>query len=672
MSKNAFLDVNAYPLDWRKLTVEKLPSALEEGLKISRARLKELQSIPLEEASYRNIVMGLETLAEELGFAWNLADHLSSVADSPDIRRIKEAFIPKISAFYSSIYVSVPLWKRLLKIERNPGRLDEVQKRHLSLTLLGFRVNGAELGAARKKELVRIDKELSETSEKFGKRILDATNAFERVYPIGCENTTLRGLPASALEAAKALAAAKRKRGYRFTLQYPSFIAIMQNADNSELRQEFYQASQKVGVEAPFDTLPLIRKILTLRQRRAKLIGYPTAATVRLIERMLNTPRKVRVFLKKLLTSARPIALRDFKRLAAFKKELGDRSPLEPWDAVYYEEKLCQKELSFNGEALRPYFEFNRVLQTLFDLCGKLYGVRFREVKSHKSWHKDVKYVEILDGGRVIGGFYVDFFPRETKRSGGWHHHFLTGKLRKDGKLSPHIGTICGNLNSPTPKMPSLLSIDNVETLYHEFGHLMHSMMTEVGIPSLAGTSVPWDFVELPSQLMENYCYSAGYLPILARHHKTGKTLGAGIIKRFKAYRKFMAAFRCNAIAIPALFDLELHDSAKVPADIEAFVDKVRKPYRMPYPTQGRTHLRRFSHLWDGGYDTGYYSYLWSNVLEATAWEKFEKDGIMSRKAGMRFRKEILAKGNSLPPEKLFRNFRGCEPRVEAYLKRIK
>jgi oligopeptidase A len=664
-----------YPLDWSQFTVEKLPALIEVALKLAKERLKGLEEMPLEKVTYANFVIALDEFSRELGEIWGIAHHLAGVDDNPKIRAIINKFMPTISEFYAKVGVSEALWKRLKKVKNSAEarKLPALQKRHLLLSVKSFIRSGAQLKPDEKKELIEIQKELSMLSEKFSKAVLDATNKFEKRFPEGAEKTSLKGLPPSALEIGRAGAKEKNIKGYRFTLQAPSLTAILTYADDRKLREEFSYQSREVGRQKPFDTLPFIKRTLELRQKKAKLLGFKTYAAFVTQNRMLNSPQKIREFLKKVASKVRSLSLKEFKKLAAFKKELGDKTPMEPWDSAYYGEKLQQKLLHLESEKLKPYFEFEATRKTLFELAERLYNIEIKPIKAHKAWHKTVEYFEIRHkkSGRLAGGFYTDFFARSTKRGGAWENDLIARSADKNGNLLPRVALICGNFAPPSDNAPSLLTHDEVETLYHEFGHLMHELLSAVPIASLSGTSVPRDFVELPSQLMENYCYNEKYLSMIARHYKTGEKLDAKTIKDLRASRNFMRSGFHSHLTFHSLFDLELHDSAKIPSDIEGFVKKIYDGFKLPYKTQPISRLRKFSHLWSGGYATGYYSYQWSQVLEADAWNYFERHGILSPAVGRKFMTTILSRGDSEPAQKLFKDFMGRAPKLDAYLKRI-
>lgn len=663
----------SYPLNWSKFTPKTLPRLLDEGLKLAKARLAQIKAVPLERATYENTVGRLPDFGRELEITWALTMHLAAVDDSPQIRKVMQKYLPQVSDFVASISVDAKLWERVKKVSKSAEakRLPAVHKRHLELVVTDFKHNGAQLPPAAKKDLVRTKKRILELGEEFSKKVLDSTKVFEKHFPEGAEKTQLRGLTPTMLAMGRADAAARKKKGYVYTLLGPSFAAIFTYADDAALRKEFAMQARKIGRTKPYDTTQIIRQILAGRQRLAKILGLKNFAYYPTYDRMLNSPVKINSFLGTLFKRVRKAARQDFDKIAKFKKTLGGRGALETWDTAYYIEKLTQKELHLEEEALRPYFEFNHVRESLFALSGKLWGVRLREVKNHKAWHPEVKYYEVLQGNHVLGGFYTDFFPRTTKRSGAWKEAFLYGLPMKGGKLSPHVCVICGNFTPPSGKLPALLTHEEVTTFYHEFGHLMHAMLSEVPVTSLSGTRVPWDFVELPSQFLENYCYDEQYLKTLSKHYKTQEALPAKTIRQLAKSRKFLVARMVNRQLELATLDMYLHTQTTLPRNIETTLKKVLRPFKMPFPSPSPTPANTFSHIWHGGYEAGYYSYKWSEVLEADVWEYFKKHGALSRQVGERYRRTILSKGNSKPVDELYKDMMGRPPRMEAYLKRL-
>ncbi len=660
-----------YPLDWAALTPQALTAKIERGLELARERQKALEELPLESVNYQNFVLALVNFTVELDQAWSIAGHLASVNDSPEIRALMEKYLPMVTEFYSGVAVNSALWTRVKHVRRTARNLTPLQKRHLKGTVKGFRRSGSELSPQKKTEFVAIEKEFTSLAETFCQKNIDAINAFEKHFPDGAEAGPLRGLPPAALALGKTAAKNKGRDGYIFGLEEPSLVAIAAHASSAELRKEFCNAALQCGRQPPFETRAIVARMLELRQRTARLLGYRDFASYTVEERMLNRPAKIKAFIRKLTRKVRNLALAEFDKLKKLKRDLGDASPFEAYDRSYYMERLQERELSLETEALRPYFEFTRVRESLFDLARTLFGIEIRKLEGHASWHPDVEYYEIFDGARLIGGFYTDFFPRPGKRSGAWHNDIVSIRTASDGKTSPGIDVIAGNFMPPSVDTPSLLTHDEVTTLYHEFGHLLHGLLTEVPILSLSGTRVALDFVELPSQLLENYCTNAAYLKKIAHHYKTDEPLDDQKIEQLRALRFFLQGLWTLRQLSFGTLDMYLHTCRTPPADIDAALEKALRDYQLPYHTKIPTGVFSFGHLWGGGYAAGYYSYQWCNVLEADVWGYFEAHGILSEKVGRAYRDAILSRGNSEPAEKLFKRLMGRGPRMEAYLRRL-
>jgi oligopeptidase A len=682
MSKSAFLQP-VYPLPCDQLKLDDLPEALELGLQLARAKLAKVEALPLSAVSYETLLLPMEYLSEELDHAWGLANMLAGVDDSPQLRQIIDKYLPTITEFYTSVGLSPALWQRVKQLEASPqsAALPPLQRRSLELTVKSFRLSGADLPDAQKAEYTSLQQELSTLCEAYSKATLDALNSYEKILPPGSEKTCLSGLPPTALEIAAASAKAASKEGYRFTLHAPSVGAIMTYASDASLREELWHALTQIGRQPPHQTAPLIAKILRLRERKAELLGFKNFAELITQNRMLKSPEAIASFTADLTRRVRGQALKEFEERRQLKAQLqgtpASNTPFEPWDASYYSEKLQQSQLELDSESLRPYFEFNSVLHSLFDLAGQLFGVSFRKVEGHAAWHPSVAYYEIYDRAteRLIGGFYTDFFPRPSKRSGAWMSEILCGRAQASGHLSPHIGFIGGNFTPPTDTLPSLLTHDEVLTLYHEFGHLLHLLMTEVPIPSLAGTRVFYDFVEVPSQLLENYCYSAEYLPRIAKHYKTGEALPAAIIERLRQSQRFLACLQCLRQLQFGALDILLHTTptSQSLVDIEGYLRSQLTDYELPTSTRPPMPIYNFGHLFADttGYAAGYYSYKWSEILEADLWKRFEEVGILSAEIGQAYRRKLLSRGNAAHPQELFESLMGRTPSPAAYLERL-
>ena len=542
--------------------------------------------------------------------------------------------------------------------------------RFLKKTIDSFRRHGADLDAAGKKRLSEIDVELSIICTKFGQNVLDATAQFE--YVIDNEQA-LAGLPAAAAAAARQSAEALGVEGWRFTLQQPSYLAILTYLDDSAVREHFYRVYNRRAADT---NTGLLEKILALRREKARLLAFKDFADFALAERMAKSGAKALGFLRDLQAQTVEAFHREIEQLELYRAQPnGERRRLDPWEVGYWAEKQRAAEFDFNEEQLRPYFPLESVLNGLFELVQRLYGIAIVETPGQPVWHADVKYYQVRDAdGRVLGGFYADWFPRETKRGGAWMGAFLTGHAI-DGVWRPHVGVMCGNVTPPLADRPALLSHRDVETVFHEFGHLMHHCLSRVEVRSLAGTSVAWDFVELPSQIMENWCWERAALDLFARHWKTGERLPDVLFDKVRRARTFRAASSQMRQLGFATVDLSLHmlyDPARDGSPVE-YANRILQEFSTAPLPEGYAMIAAFTHLFADpvGYGAGYYSYKWAEVLDADAFTRFLSQGIFSREVGLEFRRQILERGDSEDPAELFRCFMGRDPDPSALLRRL-
>jgi oligopeptidase A len=543
----------------------------------------------------------------------------------------------------------------------------------LKKTLDDFRRHGAELDEAGKKRLSEINVELTTITTKFAQNVLDHMKEFEWVAAGEAE---LAGLPPSAIAAARQSAQAKNLDGWRFTLQQPSLLPVMTYLDDADIRERFYRAQNQLAVTEPYGNFALIEHIVHLRREKATLLGYGNFADLVLDDRMAHTGARAKEFLAELEARSRDAFAREAAALQAFRDglEAAASKPLAPWDVAYYAEKLRKAEFDFDEEALRPYFPLPRVLTGMFTLVQRLYGVTVTEAPNEDVWDPAVRFYEIRDeDGTHLGSFYADWFPRENKRGGAWMNHFLTGGPAPEG-FRPHLGLMCGNMTPPIGKRPALLTHREVETVFHEFGHLLHHLLSKVEVRSLAGTSVAWDFVELPSQIMENWCWERESLDLFAAHFETGEPLPEDLFQKMRRARTFRAAtFQMRQLGF-GVVDLLLHteyDQAH-DGDLRTWAREVMARYApVPLP-EDYGMLASFLHLFSDpvGYAAGYYSYKWAEVLDADAFRRFREAGVFSREVGLAFRSWILEKGNSADPAELYRGFMGREPDLSALLER--
>ena len=623
--------------------------------------------------TYDSVLGALEAVTTKIELAMTVVSHLESVATTPEIRAAYAAVQPDVSAFFSGIVLREGVWKALQAFSATDEAkaLTGAKKRFLDKTIADFRRNGAELDAAGKARLSAIDVELATLTLRYSQNVLDATNAFELVV---AERDELSGLPEQAIEAARESAEKKGASGYRFTLQAPSYTPVLTYLDDASVRERMYRAYATRATEGSLDNRPIVAKILDLRREKASILGFGTFADLVLEDRMAKTGAAARRFVGDLRERAEAFFHRENDELLAFRRELeGPSAPaLSPWDVAYYAEKLRRARFSFDEEALRPYFPLEGVLSGLFEVARRLYGVRVEPWEGAPVWHPSVRAFVVREPGEgdAQAAFYVDVTPRESKRDGAWMHGIYTA-IPGDGR---HIEVLAGNVTPPLEGRPALLSHREVETMFHEFGHLMHHASSRVPIRTLAGTSVAWDFVELPSQIMENWCWEREALDVFAKHHDTGATIPEEMLARMRAARTFRAANMMMRQLGFAEVDLALHMDYRpdTDGDVIAWSRAILERYSAaPFPND-HAMIASFSHLFASpvGYAAGYYSYKWAEVLDADAFSRFKREGIFNREVGEAFRANILARGDSEDPMVLYRGFMGRDPTLDALLTR--
>ncbi|WP_417365194.1 M3 family metallopeptidase [Flavobacterium beibuense] len=644
--------------------------AFTEGIAAAKKEIDEIISNP-EEATFENTIEALSFSGDMLDRTSGIFFNLHSAETNDDIQKIAMEVSPLLSEFSNDIRLNKDLFERVKAVydKRDSLTLTPEQSTLLEKKYKSFARNGANLPEDKKSRLREIDKELSQLSLKFGENVLAETNAFQ--LHITNEND-LSGLPEGAIEAAHEVAKSLEKDGWVFTLDFPSYMPFMTYADNRELRKKMALAFGAKGFQNnEFDNQETVLQIVKLRHERANLLGYKSHADFVLEERMAESPEKVRTFLNDLLVKAKPAAQKEFAELTAFAKELDGLDRLEKWDGAYYAEKLKQKLFNLDDEKLKPYFELDKVLNGAFTIAGKLYGISFTEVQDIDKYHKDVRTYEVKDtNGNLVAVFYADFFPRKGKRNGAWMTSFKSQYIKNGVNERPHVSIVC-NFTKPTGTKPSLLTFNEVTTLFHEFGHALHGMLANTTYPNLSGTSVYWDFVELPSQIMENWCYEPEALELFAHHYKTGEVIPMEYIEKIKdsaAFQEGMATLRQLSFG---LLDMGWHaqDPAAI-GDVKSFEIEQFSPTQLYPDVQENAMSTAFSHIFQGGYSSGYYSYKWAEVLDADAFEYFKEKGIFDKETADKFKNNILSKGGTEHPMLLYKRFRGQEPKPEALLKR--
>jgi len=685
---------------WSQLTPEHIKGDLEVALEEARQNIDTLANLTKtgETLTYENTVGALDESTTALSWAWGLVSHLTSVCDSAEIRKAQGEMIPVVTEFYSSIALNDGLWQTLKAYGESDAveSLDPVRKRHVTETLAEFRESGADLDADSKARLMEIESELATLTKTYSENVLDTTNEWEMLVD---DESELAGLSESAKAAAlasaveKGLATADNPR-WRFTLHMPSYIPLMEQSENDKLRHEAWKAMCKVGASGDKDNSDLIWQILELRHEKAQLLGkqhFPDFTTSR---RMAKTGEAALAFIDDLADRVRPAYREEMASLEKYRAAKLDEEvqPLQPWEVAYWSERRRREEYAFDDEQLRPYFEVNRVIDGMFELAQKLFGVEIKELPSvfledagdplpeghYEVWHPEVKVFEIRDvdgDGSLRGIFYTDWHPRETKRGGAWMNSLKTGLPPVAGnERIPHIGLMCGNMSPAVGDKPSLLTHNEVETVFHEFGHLIHHLFGDVPVKGLNGISVPWDFVELPSQIMENFCWERESLDLFARHHETGEPIPDELFDKMRRARNYMEASGFIRQLSFGKLDLEmhLHFQKFKGRDLNDIDREILESYRVPMKTDSPTMLVRFTHLFghSTGYAAGYYSYKWAEVLDADAFTRFLEEGVLNSETGLSFKDTILSKGNSEDVAKLYRDFMGRDPDPEALLRR--
>jgi len=636
----------------------------------------------LDTLTYENTFLALEHATEDLNVAWAKVTHLQSVADSPPLRDAHNLMLPRVSAFYAGIPLNAALWERLKTFANSPEavRVTGIHRRFMDETMKDFRQAGADLPPEKRTRLEALQSELAQITQKYAENVLDATNAWQLVVS-DADESRLGGLPAHAKAAARRNAESKGTTGWRFTLHMPSQEPFMTYLDDGALRQEMWTAAVNVGAHEPHDNTALISRILTLRAEKAALLGKPHFANLTLERRMAKSGERALEFMTDLERRAAGAFAQEIRELEQFKaKQTGvPVAPLAPWEVMYWAEKLRRSRYDFDEEALRPYFPMDAVITGMFELVSRVFRLRVveRPVGAEiETWHHEVKFYDLFDaGGRHIGSFYADWHPRESKRGGAWMNYLITGGPRPDGSRAPHLGLICGNMTPPAEGRPALLTHREVETVFHEFGHLLHHLLGEVEIKSLNGVNVAWDFVELPSQIMENWTWERESLDLFARHHETGASIPGSIFAKMVAAKNFRSATAIMRQVAFAKMDLLLHmrtaefvEEVDVEPKVRAMIADCLVPTEPPAPTI----LKRFPHVFSDpvGYAAGYYSYKWAEVLDADAFTRFKREGIFNATVGSEFVANVLSRGNSADPTELYRAFMGRDPDLNALLQR--
>jgi peptidyl-dipeptidase Dcp len=660
---------NTIPFD--KIKVEHFLPAIKAGIKAAQLEIDTIVKNTLP-PTFVNVVEALEGSGLQLSIASSVFFNLNSAHTSDEMQKIAQEVSPLLSEHGNNILFNTELARKVFKVydeHKNSTELNTEQKRLLEKTYKSFQRNGARLAKDKQDRLREIDRELGLLSLKFGENLLKETNNYELHIE---KEVQLSGLPESAIEAAAQTAKERNKDGWVFTLDYPSFNALITYCDDRAIREEIYRAfSTRANKDNEFDNKECVLKIVQYREEKANILGYPNYAAYVLEERMAKNSKTVFNFIEQLFPPSHAGALKDFEELNAFAKENDGPDILQRWDAGYYAEKLKQEKLSFDAEKLKPYFQLENVIAGVFQLANDLFGLTFKESNEIPKYHEDVKTYEILNAdGSLAAIFYGDFFPRPSKRQGAWMTEFKSQYKMDDVNHRPHVANVC-NFTKPTPTKPSLLTFDEVLTLFHEFGHGLHSILTDCTYSSLAGTSVQWDFVELPSQLLENWCYEKECLDKFAKHYETGEPIPSEYIEQIIASKKFRAGSASLRQLSLGYLDMQWHTTkASEIKDVYAFEKESVSRMNIYPEVKGSMISPQFGHLFQGGYAAGYYSYKWAEVLDADVFETFLENGIYDKATAESLRANILSKGGTEDPEELFVRFKGKKANPEALLRR--
>lgn len=663
-------------LNFSEIKSEHFEPAIDAAISKAKDRLAQYKTLLGKTLTFENAILGLEAISEDSQEVFNIFSNMTHAHTNETLQKLEQLLSPRLASLHNEILLDDTVFQILKEAQemKSSWNLDSDQTRLMDIQYDEFIRNGANLEISEKEKLKKLDEELSVLSPRFAENSLKSTNAFAMHL---LAEADLDGLPNMVREDAAHAAKEKGLSGWLFTLQGPSWVSFLTYSARRDLREKLWRAVGSRAYKGEFDNSEVVLKLVNLRHQRAQLLGFESHADFILKKRMAETPQRVHQFIDQLIEKMRPAAIRDLKAVTDFALKLnfeqkyGTRE-LKPWDIAFYSEKLKEHEFQFSEEELRPYFKLENAVNGVFEIVKRLYGLSFKKNKEISVYHEDVEVFEVYGrDSRFIGLFYMDFFPRESKRSGAWMSNHREPGLRNDGTVQrPHVVIVC-NFPKPTEKSPSLLAFDDVHTLFHEFGHALHSLLTEVKYRPLAGTNVYWDFVELPSQIMENWLGEREALQLFAKHYETGLPLPEDLLQKVIRSKKFLAGWYGLRQLNLASLDMAWHD--RDPAqikDVAKFEDMATDRTRLLPSEEGVNTSCAFGHLFAGGYSAGYYSYKWAEVLDADAFEMFKSNGIFDANTAQKFRENILAKGGSKPPLELYKAFRGREPDPDALLRR--
>lgn len=646
--------------------------AIESLLKQNRETVARLTAHP-ESADWDSVIAPLDEMGDRLSKVWSPISHMNSVVNSDELREAYNACLPILSEYWTEMGQHEGMFKAYEQVAKQAGQLNAVQQKVVENNLRDFELSGIALADADKKRYAEIQNRLSELTTKFSENVMDATQGWEKLIT---DKEQLAGMPDMALAAAKQAAEAKGLDGYLLTLEFPSYFPVITHCDDRALRAEVYEAyatrASEVGPNAgKWDNSEIMTEILALRKEVSQLLGFESYAHYSLATKMAETPEQVLQFLYDLADKSVDVAREEYKALCEFAQSEYGADEVESWDVSYYSEKMKQAHYAISQEMLRPYFPFPKVLAGMFDIAGRLFDITIDEVSEFDTWHKDARLFEVKRNDEIIARFYLDPFARANKRGGAWMDVCRTRRRLADGALQLPTAYLVCNFNGPVGDDPALLTHGEVTTLFHEFGHGLHHMLTQVEYADVSGISgVAWDAVELPSQFMENWCWEPEALAIISGHYKTGETLPQDLLDKMLKAKNFQSALFMVRQLEFSIFDFQLHleyEAGKT--DIQRLLNDVRERVSAITPPEFNRFQHSFSHIFAGGYAAGYYSYKWAEVLSADAFSLFEEKGIFDKASGEKFRSTILEQGGSKEPMELFVGFRGREPKVDALLR---
>lgn len=653
-----------------KIKIEDFVPAITEGIQLARTEIDAIVANP-EKPTFENTIETLEFSGQTLDRITSIFFNLNSAETSDEMQKIAQEVSPMLTELSNDITLNTALFEKIKAVyeEKDSLNLSTEEAMLLDKKFKNFSRNGALLAEDKKTRLREIDTELAKLKLTFGENVLAETNAYELHLT---NEDDLKGLPEGVIEGARSLAKSHNKEGWIFTLDIPSYLPFVTYAENRELRKELSIAyGKKAFQNNEFDNQQNVLKIANLRHERANLLGYATHANFVLEERMAQNPEKVKSFLNDLLVKAKPAAEREFQQLTQFAKKLDSIDQLQKWDGSYYSEKLKQELFNLDDEKLKPYFKLQNVQNGAFTIANKLFGLTFTEVFDIDKYHEDIHTFEVSDAdGNLVAIFYSDFFPRKGKRNGAWMTSFKPQYVKEGVNERPHVSIVC-NFTKPTETKPSLLTFNEVTTLFHEFGHALHGMLANTTYPSLSGTSVYWDFVELPSQVMENWCYEPEALALFAHHYETNEIIPQEYVDKIKESANFLEGMATLRQLSFGLLDMAFHsNNPSGITDVKTF-EKTTMDDTALYPDVAENCMSvSFSHIFQGGYSSGYYSYKWAEVLDADAFAYFQEKGIFNKEVADKFKDFVLSQGGTDQPMTLYKKFRGQEPKPEALLKR--